>query len=121
MKKEEKLTIIIIITNNHLLNLTKLAHLAPEVFIESIEVVLQLASIHLILRVVGRVLVEVGEQDRLGVGRLDVLAGTAVAVPAGADFVVEGTVDLVGFGTEDGGEVVGHFEGKVVVVGCLER
>lgn len=32
----------------------------------------------------------------------------AVAVAAGADFVVKGTVDLVLLGTEDGGEVVGH-------------
>lgn len=59
------------------------------------------------------------------------LAGAAVAVAAGADFVVEGAVDFVLFGTvmesvrcvwawegrgslpEDGGEVVGH-------VVCLE-
>ena len=33
---------------------------------------------------------------------------------AGADFVVEGTVHLVGFGAEDGGEVVRHFEGEEV-------
>lgn len=33
---------------------------------------------------------------------------TSVAVSACADFVVEGTVDFVLFGTEDGSEVVGH-------------
>jgi hypothetical protein len=31
-------------------------------------------------------------------------------VSAGADLVVEGAVDLVSFGSEDGGEVVGHGE-----------
>ena len=36
------------------------------------------------------------------------LARAAVAVPAGADFVVEGAVDFVLLGTEDGGEIVGH-------------
>lgn len=97
----KKLTIIIIITNHDLFNLPKFAHLAPKVFVKCIKVVLQLAGIHLVLRIVGRVLIEVGKQDGLGVGRLDVLAGTAVAVPAGADFVVEGTVNLVGFGAED--------------------
>jgi hypothetical protein len=34
-------------------------------------------------------------------------------VAAGADFVVEGAVDLVLLGTEDGGEVVGHDGGVV--------
>ena len=38
------------------------------------------------------------------------LARAAVAVAAGADLVVEGTVDFVLLGAEDGGEVVGHFE-----------
>lgn len=32
----------------------------------------------------------------------------AVAVATGANFVVEGTVDFVLLGTEDGGEIVGH-------------
>lgn len=65
--------------------------------------VLQLAWVHLVLRVVGRVLVEVGEQDGLAVRGLDVFARAAVAVSAGADFVVEGAVDFVLFGAEDGG------------------
>ena len=33
------------------------------------------------------------------------LATAAITVPAGADFVVEGAVDLVLLGAEDGGEV----------------
>ena len=53
----ERHTIIIVITNHHLLDLAKLAHLAPEVLVESIKVVLQLARVHLVLRVVGGVLV----------------------------------------------------------------
>lgn len=48
-------------------------------------------------------------------------AGTTVAVTAGPDFVVEGTIDLVGFGSEDGCEVVGHFRWRSwVEVGRLE-
>jgi len=54
-------TIIIIITNDYLLRLSILAHLAPKVLIERIEVVLQLTRIHLVLGIVGWVLVEVGE------------------------------------------------------------
>lgn len=72
--------------------------------------VLQLRRIHLVFWVVGGILVEVGEEDGLRVGGLDVLAGTAVAVATGTNFVVEGAIDLIGFSTEDGGEVVGHFE-----------
>lgn len=70
--------------------------------------VLQLARVHLDLGVVGRVLVQVRQQDGLAVRRLDVLARAPVAVPARSDLVVEGTVDLVGFGPEDTGEVVRH-------------
>lgn len=82
-------------------------------------------------------MVEVGEQDGLGVGGLDVFAGAAVAMAAGTDFVVEGAVDLwwgllvfasyicgegswegfsgfahylVLFCAEDGGEIVRHDE-----------
>jgi len=82
-------TVIVIIADNHLLNLAKLAHLAPEVLIEGIKVVLQLARIHLVLRVVGWVLVQVWEEDGLAVGGLDVFARAAVPVSAGADLVVE--------------------------------
>lgn len=39
------------------------------------------------------------------------LARAAVAVAAGSDLVVEGAVDLVLLGAEDGGEVVGHCDG----------
>lgn len=70
--------------------------------------VLLLAWVHLALGVVGWVLVHVGHEHGLGVGWLDVLSGAAVTVSACADLVVEGTIDLVLLGTEDGGEVVGH-------------
>ena len=109
LRGKGKHTVIIIITDNHLLNLPELAHLAPEILIEGIEVILQLASVHFDFWVVGWVLVEVGEKDGLRVWGLDVLAWTAVAVTAGADFVVERTIDFVGFSAKDAGEVVGHF------------
>jgi hypothetical protein len=63
--------------------------------------VLQLASIHLILRIISRILVEVGQEDRLAVGGFDVFPRASVAVSARPDFVVEGTVDFVGFSAED--------------------
>lgn len=53
-------TIIIIIAHDNLLNLSEFAHLAPEILVKSIKVVLQLRGVHLVLGVVGRVLVEVG-------------------------------------------------------------
>lgn len=79
--------------------------------------VLELRSIHARFVVVCRVLVEIGEQDGLGVGGFDVFARAAVAVAAGADFVVEAAVDFVLFGAEDGGEVVGHVSRWVC--GCI--
>jgi len=56
--------------------------------------VLQLAFVHLRLWVVGRILVEVRQEDSLRVGRLDVFARAAVAMTACANLVVETTVDL---------------------------
>ena len=88
------LTIIVIVANHHLFNLAILAHLAPKVFVKGVEVILQLRWVHLILRVVGGVLVEVGQEDRLRVGGLDMFARAAIAVAAGTDFVVKGAVDL---------------------------
>ena len=105
-------TVVIVITHNHLLRLTILAHLAPEILVESIKVVLQLARVHLVLRVVGGVLVEVREEDCLGVGGFDVFSRAAVAVAACADFVVEGAVDFVLLGAKDGGEVICHVGGR---------
>ena len=70
--------------------------------------VLQLAGVHLVLWIVGGVLVEVGEKDGLRVRGFDVLSRAAIAVSAGANFVVEGAVDFVLLGAEDRGEVVCH-------------
>ena len=92
--KDRGLTVVVVVTHHDLLDLAVLAHLAPEILVEGVEVVLQLARVHLVLGVVGWVLVEVGQQDRLRVRGLDVFSGAAVAVAAGAYFVVEGTVDL---------------------------
>lgn len=70
--------------------------------------VLELRGRHLELWVVGRVLIKIRQENGLGVGRLDVFSRTSVAVSACADFVVEGAINFVLFGTEDGSEVVGH-------------
>jgi len=51
--------VIIIVTDYHLLYLAILAHLAPEVLIECVEVILELARVHLVLRIVGRVLIKI--------------------------------------------------------------
>lgn len=104
----ERLTIIVVIAHDHLLDLAEFAHLAPEILVECIEVVLQLARVHLNLRVVRRVLVEVWQQDGLAVRGLDVLARAPVAMSARPDLVVERAVDLVGLSAEDAGEVVRH-------------
>jgi hypothetical protein len=107
-RKEIQLTVIVVVANDKLFKLTILAHLTPDVLVESVEMVLELAWVHFVLRVVGRVLIHVGHQDGLRVGRLDMLARAPVAVAACADLVVEGAIDLVLLGTEDGGEIVGH-------------
>lgn len=49
--------------------------------------ILQLRGVHPVLGVVGGVLVEVGHEDGLAVGGLDVFSRAAVAVTAGADFL----------------------------------
>lgn len=101
-------TVIVVVANNQLFNKSILAQLTPDVLVKCIKVHLHLLRVHLVLGVVRRVLVEVGQQDSLRVRRLDVFPGAAVAVTAGANLVVEGAIDLVLLGTEDGGEVVGH-------------
>lgn len=106
--RESELTIIVIITDNQFLEFAVFAHLAPHVLVKGVEVVLQLARVHLVLGVVGRVLVHVGHEDSLRVRGLHMLARAAVTVAACTDLVVEGAIDLVLLGTENGGEVVGH-------------
>lgn len=49
------------------------------------------------------------------------LATAPVTVAARADFVVEGAVDLVLLGAEDGGEEVGHLEIVSFLAGCASR
>ena len=60
-------TIIVVVADHYLLDLAVFAHLAPEVFVEGVEVVLQLRCVHLVLGIVGWILVEVGEEDGLRV------------------------------------------------------
>ena len=64
-QKVKRLTVIVIIAYNHLFRFAVLAHLAPEVFIERIEMILQLRGVHFVFRVVSGVLVEVGKEDGL--------------------------------------------------------
>lgn len=111
--------IVVVVAHHDLLDLAVFAHLAPKVLVEGIEVVLQLLWVHARLVVVGRVLVEVGQENGLRVGWFDVFARAAVAVAACADFVVETAVDLVLFCAEDGREVVGH--GRVGVICVLSK
>lgn len=103
-----RLTIIVVVADNQLLEFAIFAHLAPDVLVESVEVVLQLARVHLVLGIVRGVLVHVRHENSLRVRGLHMLARAAVAVTACADLVVEGAIDLVLLGTENGREVVGH-------------
>jgi len=51
--------VIIIVTNHHLLDLAVLAHLAPEVLVECVKMILQLTRVHLVFGVVCWVLVQI--------------------------------------------------------------
>jgi hypothetical protein len=95
IRDKGELTIVVVVTNNYLLNLTKLAHLAPKVLVERIKVILQLTRVHLVLRVIGGILVHVWKEDCLRVGWLDVFPRAAIAMSACADLVVERAVDFV--------------------------
>lgn len=108
MARGIQLTVIVIVADHQFLQLAVLAHLTPYVLVEGVEVVLQLARVHLAFGVVGRVLVHVRHEDGLRVGGLHMLAGAAITVSACADLVVEGAIDLVLLGTENGSEIVGH-------------
>jgi hypothetical protein len=117
--RKSGLTVIVVVTDNQFLEFAIFAHLAPYVLVKSVEVILQLARVHLVLGIVGRVLVHVWHEDGLRVRGLNVFARAAVAVAACADLVVEGAVDLVLLSTENGGEVVGHdgLLGRFLVAG----
>lgn len=80
-------TVIVVVAHDEFFQLAVLAQLAPNVLVEGVKVVLQLRGVHPVLGVVGGVLVEVGHEDGLAVGGLDVFSRAAVAVTAGADFL----------------------------------
>lgn len=103
--------IVRVVTDYHLFYLAKLAHLAPEILVEGIEMMLELSWCHLVLWVVGWVLIHVGEKDCLAVGWLNVFSAAPVAVSACADLVVETAVDFILFCSEDGSEIGRHCEG----------
>lgn len=49
--------VVVVVTHDQLLELAVLAHLAPDIFVEGIEVVLELGGVHAVLGVEGWVLV----------------------------------------------------------------
>lgn len=104
-----KHTIIVVIANHHLLDFTIFAHLAPDILVERIEVILDLLRVHLVLRIERRVLIQVRHQNRLRVRWFDMLARATVAMPAGANFVIERAVDFILLRAEDRRQIVRHF------------
>lgn len=89
LHKEGVLTVVVIIADYHLFYLSVLAHLTPEIFVESVEMVLQLARVHLVLRVIGWILVKVWEKDCLRVRGFDMFSRASITMSASANFVVE--------------------------------
>lgn len=65
--ERERHTIIIVIAHDDLLRFPVFTHLAPEILVEGVEVVLELRCVHFVFGVVGRVLVQVGEENGLRV------------------------------------------------------
>ena len=106
--ERETLTVIVIVTNDELLDLPVFAHLTPNVLVERVEMILHLRRVHLIPGKIRWVLVKVWEENGLAVGGFDMLSTTAVAVSTCADLVVETAINLVLFGTENAREIIGH-------------
>lgn len=100
--------VVVVVAHDKLLDLAVPAHLAPDIFVECVEVVLELRRVHPVLGVERRVLVQVRHEDGLRVRGLHVLSAAAVAVPTRAYLVVEGAVDFVLLGAENGCEIIGH-------------
>lgn len=86
-KARGMLTIVVIVADDELFELTIFAQLAPNILVKGIKVVLQLRRVHAVLGVVRRVLVQVRHQDRLTVRWFDMFAGAAIAMAAGTDFL----------------------------------
>lgn len=85
-----------IITDVHLLHLAVLGQFDEEVLKEVIEMLLVSLLVQDPGGTVVRVHVDVGEEDRLGKGGLDMLPGAPLAVTTGPDLEIEGAVDPVG-------------------------
>ena len=101
------LTIVIVVADYNLLYLSIFTHFAPEILVEGVEMILQLAGVHLVLRIIGRVLIEIWEENGLRVGWLYMFPRASVAVSACADFVIERAVDFVLLCSKDRGKVAG--------------
>ena len=85
----------------------KLRKLAIEIFIYGIKALLELLLGQLADGVMGGVVIDIWEQNRLRERWADVFPRAAVTVSTSTDFVVEGAVDSVLLCTED----VGLFHG----------
>lgn len=88
--------IVAVFTYNHLFQTSQLGSLHVDVFVKQSKVLVEISLGHfraVVVQRVGftirRVLVQVGEQYRVGIGGLDVLSRALFAVTASADFVVE--------------------------------
>lgn len=55
---------------------------------------LELHGIHLILRVVSGILVQIREKNGLRIRRLNMLPRASITMTAGANLIVEGAIDL---------------------------
>lgn len=64
-KKARELTVIVVIAYDYLFWFAVLAHLAPEILVECIKMILQLRGVHFVFRVVSGVLIEIGKEDGL--------------------------------------------------------
>jgi hypothetical protein len=97
-----------VIANMHFLQLAVFSELAEKVFIEGVEMLLDLLGVESVSRVVHRILVDVSAEDGLRVVWFDVFSGAVVAMTAGTYFVVEGTIDLVCLCSVYSSELAGH-------------
>ena len=87
-----------VIADMHLFYFSVFAELGIKVFVKGVKVLLDLLSVESVSRVVNWVLIDVSTEDGLTELRTDVFSTASIAVSAGANFVVERTVDFVLFG-----------------------
>jgi len=91
-----------IIGHIHLLNLPIFrGQFREHILIKIIEISLQLILRHGAAIDQGRILIQIGHDNRLTEGGLVVNARAFITMAAGSDFKVKGTIDLILLGTKD--------------------